>query len=414
MSSLICLISSGHVASTPRLVKNASALAEAGYAVHVVAASYYPPLDTLDPEIFASAGWTHSVVNSQRGAAAFGRKLLRRLLRQWAVRRPFTSVRIAARLQHAEALHLGAVAARVPAQLYLGHCLPGLPAAAWAGRVRGVPYGFDAEDFHDGETEEAIRDPVESAARRTLQSALLPGCVHLTAASPLISQQYERTYGVSPLTLLNVFPLAEAPAAPGEPGPITEERPARLYWFSQTTGSGRGLEAVIAIAAQMRTPVELHLRGFVTPDTRSRFRALAQSAGLRRPIVFLPPGPAPEMARLASGCDLGLSTEERQPPNRDLCLTNKIFTYLLGGIPQLLSATAAQQALAPELGSAALLCDLADPAAVARRLDEFFSDPARVAEARRTARELGRHRFCWDLEKEKLLASIRLHLPASA
>jgi hypothetical protein len=164
----------------------------------------------------------------------------------------------------------------------------------------------------------------------------------------------------------------------------------------------------------MRTPVELRLRGFVTPDTRSRFDALAKAAGLLRPIVFLPPGPASEMARLASGCDLGLSTEERQPLNRDLCLTNKIFTYLLGGIPQLLSATAAQQALAPELGNAALLGDLADPAAVARRLDEFLSDPARLADARRTARELARHPFCWDLEKEKLLASIRRHLPRPA
>ena len=33
----ICLITPGHVASTPRLVKNADALAAAGYEVHVVA-----------------------------------------------------------------------------------------------------------------------------------------------------------------------------------------------------------------------------------------------------------------------------------------------------------------------------------------------------------------------------------------
>ena len=381
--------------------------------MHVVAGSYSPPLDVLDREIFASAAWEHTAVNSQRGGAALGRKLLRRLLRRRAARKPFTAVRTAARIQNAEALHLGAVAARVPAQLYLGHCLPGLPAAAFAGRARGAPYGWDAEDFHDAETEDAIRDPVESAARRMIQSALLPGCIHFTAASPLIGRQYEQVYGVKPLTLLNVFPLAEAPSAPAEPGPISEQRPARLYWFSQTTGPGRGLEAMVAILGRMRVPAELHLRGLVAPDYAARLDSLAQQAGARRPIIYLPPGPAPEMARLASVCDLGLSTEESSPLNRDLCLTNKIFTYLLAGIPQLLSATAAQTALAPELGNAALPGDLSASEATARCLDEFFSDPARIADARRTARESARRRFCWDLEKAKLLESIQRHLPRS-
>ena len=39
---------------------------------------------------------------------------------------------------------------------------------------------------------------------------------------------------------------------------------------------------------------------------------------------------------------MGLSLEESRPRNRDLCLTNKVFVYLLAGIPQLLSHTAAQ------------------------------------------------------------------------
>ncbi len=400
------------MSSTPRLVKNASALAEAGYRVHVIAGNYSPPLAALDRAIFASAGWGHTEVNSRRGAGAFGRKILRRLLRRWTGRRPVASVRLAARLQHAEALHLGAVAARQPAQLYLGHCLPGLPAAAFAGRVRGAPYGFDAEDFHDAETEDAITDPAESAARRTIQSALLPGCAHFTTSSPLIARQYELVYGVSPVTLLNVFPLAEAPSVAFVPEPISERRPARLYWFSQTIGPGRGLEAIVAILGRMRTPAELHLRGLVAPGYQSQLDSLARGAGLTRPIVYLPPGPAAEMARLASHCDLGLSLEERRPLNRDLCLTNKIFTYLLAGIPQLLSPTSAQTALAPELGNAALLGDFAGSEAAARRLDEFFSDPARIAEARRTAGESARRRFCWDLEKDKLLASIQRLLPA--
>jgi hypothetical protein len=114
------------------------------------------------------------------------------------------------------------------------------------------------------------------------------------------------------------------------------------------------------------------------------------------------------MARLAADAHMGLSTEEAAPPlNRDLCLANKVFVYLLAGIPQLLSGTRAQTALAAELGEAAMLCDLSHPQETARRLDEFLSDPARVAGARRAAWELAHRRFCWDVEKEKLLASVR-------
>jgi len=207
--------------------------------------------------------------------------------------------------------------------------------------------------------------------------------------------------------LLNVFPRQDAPAAPVQPGPITADRPARVYWFSQTVGPGRGLEAVVAILGRMSTPVELHLRGLVTPGYRTDLSRRAAAGGMARPIRFLDSGPPAEMVRLAAGADLGLSTEESRPLNRDLCLTNKIFVYLLAGIPQLLSTTTAQRALAPELGPAALLAGLGEPAPAAAVLDAFLTSPARVAEARRTAWELAQRRFNWDVEKAGLLEAVR-------
>src|SRR5690606_19088585 len=137
------------------------------------------------------------------------------------------------------------------AQLYLGHCLAGLPAAVFAARARRVPCAFDAEDFHEGEE---IAESHELRARQLIQTRLLPACAFVTAASPLIAEQYRQSYRVEPTTLLNVFPLAEAPATPVVPPPISDARPARLYWFSQTIGPGRGLEAVVAILGKMRTP----------------------------------------------------------------------------------------------------------------------------------------------------------------
>jgi hypothetical protein len=410
---LVCLITPGHLASAPRVVKEADALAGAGYRVHVVFARTFPPVDALDADILAGAPWEYTRVEATRGPGALARRALRRFCRRLVVRPNIATMRIAARANGAEALHLASVAARLPAALYVGHCLPGLAAAALAAGRRGAPYGFDAEDFHDAETERVLQDPAERTAASLLQRGLLAGCAHLTASAPMISRQFEESYRVRPRTVLNVFPLAQAPQPPVERGAPTAEQPARIYWFSQTIGPGRGLEAVVTALGRMRTPVELHLRGFPAEGYAERLQSLAARAGLSRPICFLPPGPPSEMARLAAQADLGLSTEVPSPPNRNLCLTNKIFIYLLAGIPQMLSDTRAQCALAPDLGEAAFLADLERPEGVAARLDDFFGHPGRIAAARRRARELAASRYCWDVEQAVFLDSIRAVAPLS-
>jgi hypothetical protein len=408
---LICLITQGHVSSTPRLVKSADALAEAGYRVRVVSGCPFSPADALDADILASAPWDHTRVAGRGGPGSLVRKVLRRAARWRIVMGKAPGVGTAARALSAESAHLASSAARFPAQLFIGHGITGLAAAALAARARLSAYGFDIEDFHDAETKEAMSDPAECRARQIVQSSLLPGCRTLTCSAPLISGRYTEAYQVHPLVVLNVFPLSQAPAVPEPLAPVSEDRPAVFYWFSQTIGPGRGLEQAVAILAAMKTPAELRLRGFVAPDYAGRLHAAAHSAGLRRPLKFLEPGAPSEMARLAARADIGLSIEESEPLNRDLCLTNKIFVYLLAGIPQLLSDTSAQRALAPDLGDAAVSCSLARVGETADMLDRFFADPARPARARDATHVLTRRRFSWDMEKHLLLDLVQSVLP---
>jgi glycosyltransferase involved in cell wall biosynthesis len=409
----ICLITPGHLASTPRLVKSADALAEAGFKVHVVAAAPFPPADRLDAEILATSKWSYSRINTRTGPAVLARKVARRLARRMSGAMKFSSVKIAAMVHYAESGHLAALASRVPAQLFIGHCIPGLYAAAAASRNRRCRYGFDIEDYHDAETDEAIADPVERRARERIQASLLPACASLTCAAPLIGEKYREVYKVDPVTILNVFPLSQAPAGPTPGRPITEEKPAIFYWFSQTIGHGRGLESVLKVMARMRMPVELHLRGFASDEYAASLHSLARKEGLKRPIIFLPPGSPNEMARLAAAADVGLSVEEGNPLNHNICLPNKIFVYLLAGIPQLLSNTKAQQAFAAEIPEAAILGDMARPEETASRLDSFLSNQDRVTRARSFAMDIARRRFSWDVEKERLVRIVAALLPSS-
>ena len=96
-----------------------------------------------------------------------------------------------------------------------------------------------------------------------------------------------------------------------------------------------------------------------------------------------------------------------------MCLGNKLFTYLLAGVPVVLSDTRAQQHLAPELGAAARVINLARAAEAARTIDGWLASPDQLEESRRAAWRLGEQRFNWDLEKEAFLASVDAALAAT-
>ncbi len=397
----VCLVTSSHVASNPRLVKEADALAAAGLDVRVVAADVTAAVRPLDQTIFAAATWRTTLV--ARGGAlswnlrAFKRKAARMLCRFTPLCTPGMAVIALNQLTP----RLAAAASREPADIFIAHTLPALPAAAQAAKRHAAKLGFDAEDFHSGELDQRLY-PLEGRLSETIEAAFLPGCAHLTAASPRIAEAYRQRYGAEMTVLLNVFPLSEAPE---KPKPVGDGQP-RLYWFSQTLGPDRGLEAMLKVLAAMQTPAELHLRGSPLPGYRDALRALARDLGVLPRIHFLPPAPPAEMAKLASECSLGLSLESDQPENRALCLTNKIFTYLLAGIPVVLSRTPAQAELAVELGEAALLVDLQDAAGTAARLDALLGDGESLARACTAAWRLGQARYNWDREQQTLLGKI--------
>jgi len=399
----ICLISPSHPCSNPRLVKEADALAGAGFDVHVICSRYMPALDAFDAGIFAKAQWNCTVVDHTARTKRLYYSLARRIAR--------ASDGLARRLpllaHHPPARDLIEPASRIRADLYVGHVLGGLPVAVAAAKKNRALAGFDAEDFHSAEIPDTPENRRDLIARRQLER-LLRFCADRTAAAPCIAEAYQASQGVAMDVILNVFPLAMAPAAPAA-REAADDAPVRFYWFSQTVGTGRGLEAFLEAMRHATRDWRLHLRGHVSAGTRASLDGLGGGK-----IVWEPPAGAEEMARLAAACDVGLSLEESLPLNRDLCLTNKIFTCLLAGLPIILSPTTAQRRLARDLGDAAVVVDFTQPAEAARAIAQFAFDPARLRTARAKSWELGQTVYNWDREKTKRIASVRSLLASAA
>ena len=68
--------------------------------------------------------------------------------------------------------------------------------------------------------------------------------------------------------------------------------------------------------------------------------------------------------------------------NRRIALTNKLFSYILGGVPCLASDIPAHLRIAPELGEAMRLFPESDAEALAGLLDWFLYNADRLAQTR--------------------------------
>lgn len=133
-----------------------------------------------------------------------------------------------------------------------------------------------------------------------------------------------------------------------------------------------------------------------------RLQAIAVEAGATERLHILPPAAPSEMVRFAATYDVGLVGETGHTASRRIALTNKLFTYLVAGIPAIMSDIPAQRALAPGLGKAARIFPIDDPTALAAALDALLSDPAALARARAAAWGLGQERYNWEREQAVL------------
>ena len=244
----VCIVTPGYLGSTPRVVKEADALAGAGMDVRVVTGQ--GPIERLrsaDEGVARGRSWRWRPVRwpgSDVGRGTwFSHQLARRL--------PSSLLGVPGVAERAErriTVALGRAASEEAADLFIGHYPAGLAAAARAAARHGVRYAYDAEDLHTGEHPDTPDGRRATRRTRILEARYLPDCAHVTSASDGIGVELAARYGIStPETVHNVFPLADRDDLDGE----TRDRRGdafSLYWYSQTLGLDRGLQQAIRAA----------------------------------------------------------------------------------------------------------------------------------------------------------------------
>ena len=393
----------GQPSTNPRLVKEANALEKAGFDVYVIYSYWTKWAWEADKELISKVKWKAILA----GGSPFEHKLRYDFTRLRVKIFTFIAKHISFKLGIAELARgrtypeLKRKAMAIKADLYIAHIQAALPVAIKAAKKHRAKCGFDAEDFHRNEvTDDSNSFPYQIS--KYIEDKYLPKLGYFTTASPVISREYQNLYpGLKITTINNVFESDERVKID-----LHDGKKLRLFWFSQTIGRNRGLEDIISALQLLNDyAFELHLLGNVSETVKKKLIMLMND----RPgnLFFHQPIAPGDIINFASQFDIGLALENNVPLNRDICLTNKLFTYIQAGLAVIASNTTAQTEfmnLYPPIGK---LYKLKDMQSLADALLYYQQNRDKLFEARKAALELARQQLNWETESQKFLGIVK-------
>ena len=400
----IGIVTGASLAWNPRALKEARALASAGFNVVVYGSSSDQSGFERDNALASRHGFTFRCVFPTWSGSPEVR--LRRILektRNRASRSLFRLTGMESRWQLGPLVaELFRQASAASADYYIVH----LEQAAWAGTRllrQGVRVGVDVEDWYSEDLLPEAKRSRPARLLRELEGTLLRQGSHATCPSYEMSEALARAYRCPPPAVVyNAFPWSDRNSLDGAAKDRKGSPIPSVHWFSQTMGPGRGLEDLLSALQFVKYDIEIHLRG--TPV--SAFDAWLSKnvpAGWRNKIFLHNVVPNEDLLSRISEHDIGFAGEMQYCRNKDLTVSNKMLHYLLGGLAVVASDTTGQREVAERATGAVFLYQPGDPQDLATHLNRLLGSKEGLARAKNAALKIAQMTYCWERQEKVLL-----------
>jgi hypothetical protein len=238
MDTNIIILTGNHLCNNPRVIKEATTLANAGYRVTVIGSWFDGGLKARDLELQKSLPFSFK-------AAIDGTE---NTLLRFKLRASVKAGAIAHRFAHLESRRqLGyayaglRAASRQAADLYIAHSEAAM-AVAEDFLYDGFLVGIDLEDWFSEDLPPEARKLRPIRLLRQLEHKLLTSGRYASCTSRAMSEALAREFGCShPTVIYNAFPWSDRESMDGLLNDRRDRRLPSIHWFSQTLGHGRGL-----------------------------------------------------------------------------------------------------------------------------------------------------------------------------
>lgn len=402
----VLLVTNVNLACNPRCHKEVRALVSNGYSVSVLkfdirnwSADYEALIEaslpkvkwiTLDTGSKSKLGWlTASVVSKLsasfqklfRNNTAFISYMLDK--RSWLLNNKLQQI----------VSEYDLLIAHNPGAFYPVYC---------AATKKSIPYAIDVEDYHPGEYSNALME----RRTRQLMQATLKDVAYISAAAPLILEHTIKDVACiagKSFVINNVFPLDLKPVF--QELLINDGEPIKLVWFSQNVGLDRGLDDVVnAMNLVTDFSILLTLIGNCPEDVKQAITSALNSN--KHTILFKSPLPEQQLMQEVAQHHIGLALEASPNLNRRICLTNKLFTYLLCGNAIIASDTEAQVQFMKEHNSVGQTYSSGNATQLATLISRYYTNKQLLQDNRRDAYNLASEKMNWEKEQQVFLAAV--------
>jgi glycosyltransferase involved in cell wall biosynthesis len=188
-------------------------------------------------------------------------------------------------------------------------------------------------DAHEYETETNGLGGLKQKVVRLIEKRLIKDADAVMTVSNLIAEEYVRLYGIKkPALVLNtpVYKTVEKKNLFREEFGIKKEQ--KIFLYQGALNSGRGLETLLEAFKELKSNAVIVFMGYgvLAP-------LIAQSAKESENIYFHEAVSPEVVLDYTSSADFGISTIEDSCLSYRYCLPNKMFEYMMVGIPLLVS-----------------------------------------------------------------------------
>ncbi len=398
----ICILTQSHLCRNPRVVKEANALAEAGYQVTILTTFTYKDLLDEDYSLLNKEVEYRGIINLipeqsnrfYRFKERVKRRIAGEMISRFGLETPY-ALGYDYRKNLKEAI-------KENAEFYL--CHQEISTIIGVKLLRkGFRVGFDFEDWysHDLLPDANKTRPIkllEKAEKFALKHAQLA----YTTSESLAKALADFAKSKKPKVLHNVFPFSERASLDGLFKDRKNLKLTSIHWYSQTIGPGRGLEFFIDALHSIQTPLEVHLRGNIFGKFKE---VLIEKFPFNKghEIYFHPLVSHKELLSRIAEHDIGLATEEYTPESRNLTITNKILQYLQAGIAVVASDTSGQKEVAELAPRSVFLFRNNNPDSLIKTLSNVLSNQEKLDIAKKEAIDICKEKLSWELQKKNLL-----------
>ena len=292
---------------------------------------------------------------------------------------------------------------RMPADIYHAHDDNALAACYIAARWHRKLLIFDAHEFPLNSLIDKRRSWL-SALFINLFTRMIRNCAGIITVSSPIAQEICHLYHITQVSLIRNLPVYQAlPKSDRLRQHLGLSPGVKVALFQGNIDPNRGLDKLVHTAKFLDRDIVIVIMGKGIGVTLSELEALAESEGVTDRIRIIPPVPYEELLNWTASADIGLIVSSPDYSlNVRMSLPNKLFEYLMAGLPVLSSQLPAIAEVINTYDVGQIVSSLV-PAEIAAAINAMLEDQAALERMHRNALEAAQHELSWEKEQRKLL-----------